>query len=186
VVTVKAAGADILLNVATPKFSAQVIKKVAELGWRPFHIANNVGASVGSVLRPAGLENSKDIVTAGYLQDATDPAIAKDPEFVEWSAFMDKYYPDGDKSNGSTVSGYGLAQTLVQVLKMAGDNLTRENVMRQATNLKNMRVKMLRPGITVNTSATDYFPLEQLQMLRFNGHNWETIGDVISGEIGGS
>jgi ABC-type branched-subunit amino acid transport system substrate-binding protein len=186
VVNVKAAGADVLLNVSTPKFSAQVIKKVAELGWKPVHIANNVGASVGAVLRPAGVENSTGILTAGYLKDPTDPALKDDAEFQEWSAFMDKYYPEGDKANGSTVSGYGLAQTLVEVLKQCGDVLTRENVMKQATNLKNLRVKMLRPGIVINTSPTDYYPIEQLQMLRFNGNNWETLGDVLSGEIGGT
>ena len=186
VVSAKATGADVLVNIATPKFSAQIIKKVAEIGWKPLHIANNVGASVGAVLRPAGLENSLGILTAGYLKDSTDPALKDDPEFQEWSAFMDKYYPDGDKANSSTVSGYGLAQTLAHVLMQCGDNLTRENVMKQATNIRNLPIKMVRPGILVNTSPTDYFPLEQLQMIRFNGQNWENIGEVINGEIGGS
>jgi branched-chain amino acid transport system substrate-binding protein len=186
VVSAKATGADVLVNIATPKFSAQIIKKVAEIGWKPLHIANNVGASVGAVLRPAGLENSLGILTAGYLKDSTDPALKDDPEFQEWSAFMDKYYPDGDKANASTVSGYGLAQTLAHVLMQCGDNLTRENVMKQAANIRNLRIKMVRPGILVNTSPTDYFPLEQLQMIRFNGQNWENIGEVINGEIGGS
>jgi len=186
VVSIKAAGADVLVNIATPKFAAQVIRKVAELSWKPLHIVNNVGASVGAVLRPAGLDNSTGVLTAGYLKDSTDPTLKDDPEFQEWSAFMDKYYPEGDKANGSSVSGYGLAQTLVHVLKMAGDELTRENIMKQAINLKNLRIKMVRPGILVNTSPTDYYPLEQLQMLRFNGNNWQTIGEVLSGEIGGS
>ena len=186
VVNLKAAGADVLFNVSTPKFAAQVIKKVAELGWKPVHILNNVGASVGAVFAPAGLENSKGIITASYIKDVTDPALKSDPAYQDWSAFMDKYFPDGDKTASSTVSGYGQAQTLVQVLKQCGDNLTRENVMRQAANLRNLELGMLRPGIVINTGPNDYFPLEQLQIIRFNGANWEPLGEVLNGEIGGS
>ena len=184
IVRLKASGADIFVNVATPKFAAQAIKKVAELGWKPLHLLNNVSGSIGSVLRPAGLENSKGILTTGYMKDQTDPALANDAGFKSWSAFMDKYYPEGDKTNASNVSAYVTATLLVQVLKQCGDNLTRENVMRQAANVKDFEIDMLMPGIKVNTSPTDYFPLEELQMRRFNGERWEPFGPVISGDIG--
>jgi len=186
VVNVRAAGADVLFNVSTPKFAAQVIKKAAELGWKPLHLLNSVSASVGSVLQPAGLDNAKGIVTAGYVKDVTDPALRDDPAYKAWSEFMDKYFPEGDKTSSFTVSGYTLAQTLVHVLMQCGDNLTRENVMKQAANLKDLKLGMLRPGIVINTSPTDYFPIELMRMLRFNGQNWETISDVISGEVGGT
>jgi branched-chain amino acid transport system substrate-binding protein len=184
IVRLKASGADIFVNIATPKFAAQAIKKVAELGWKPVHILNNVSGSIGSVLRPAGFENSKGILSTAYFKDQTDPANTNDPGVKEWVAFMDKYYPEGDKTNSSNVSAYTTARLLVQVLKQCGDNLTRENVMRQAANLKNVDLGMLLPGITVNTSPTDYFPLEELQMRRFNGEGWENFGPIISGEIG--
>jgi branched-chain amino acid transport system substrate-binding protein len=184
IVRLKASGADIFINIATPKFAAQAIKKVAELGWKPLHILNNVSASVGAVLRPAGLENAKDILTTSYLKDQTDPALANDPGVVKWRAFMDKYYPEGDKTNSGNVSGYVTASLLAQVLKQCGDNLTRENVMKQTANLKNFELDMLLPGIKVNTSPTDYFPLEELQMRRFSGERWESFGEIISGEIG--
>ena len=184
VVRLKASGADIFVNIATPKFAAQAIKKVAELGWKPLHILNNVAGSIGSVLRPAGLENSKGILSTAYLKDPTDAAMASDPGVKEWVAFMDKYYPDGDKTNSSNVSGYATARLLVHVLKQCGDNLTRENVMKQAANLKDVDVGMLLTGIKVNTSPADYFPLEELQMRRFNGEGWEPFGPILSGEIG--
>ena len=184
IVRLKASGADIFVNITTPKFAAQAIKKVAELGWKPLHILNNVSASVGAVLRPAGLENARDIVTTSYLKDQTDPALADDPGVVRWTAFMNKYYPEGDKTNSSNVSGYVTAELLVQVLKQCGDNLTRENVMKQTANLKNIELDMIMPGIKVNTSPSDYFPLEELQMRRFSGERWESFGPIISGEIG--
>jgi ABC-type branched-subunit amino acid transport system substrate-binding protein len=184
IVRLKASGADIFVNITTPKFAAQAIKKVAELGWKPVHILNNVAGSIGSVLRPAGLENSKGILTTGYMKDQTDPALASDPGVKAWTAFMDKYYPEGDKTNASNVSGYVTASLLAQVLRQCGDNLTRENVMKQAANLKGFEIEMLMPGIKVNTSPTDYFPLEELQMRRFSGERWEPFGPVLSGEIG--
>jgi branched-chain amino acid transport system substrate-binding protein len=184
IVRLKASGADIFVNITTPKFAAQAIKKVAELGWKPMHILNNVAGSIGSVLRPAGLENSKGILTTGYMKDQTDPALASDPGVKAWTAFMDKYYPEGDKTNASNVSGYVTASLLAQVLRQCGDNLTRENVMKQAANLKGFEIDMLMPGIKVNTSPTDYFPLEELQMRRFSGERWEPFGPVLSGEIG--
>ena len=184
IVRLKASGADIFLNIATPKFAAQAIRKVAELGWKPVHILNNVSGSIGSVLKPAGFENSKGIISTAYFRDQTDPAMASDPGVKEWTAFMDKYYPEGDKTNNSNVSAYTTARLLVQVLQQCGDNLTRENVMKQAANLKKIDLGMLLPGIIVNTSPTDYFPLEELQMRRFNGEGWELFGPVMSGEIG--
>jgi branched-chain amino acid transport system substrate-binding protein len=184
IVRLKASGADIFVNISTPKFAAQAIKKVAELGWKPVHILNNVAGSIGSVLRPAGFENSKGILSTAYLKDPTDAAMANDPGVKEWVAFMDRYYPDGDKTNSSNVSGYATARLLAHVLKQCGDNLTRENVMREAANLKNVDVGMLLAGIKVNTSPSDYFPLEELQMRRFNGEGWESFGPIMSGEIG--
>jgi len=184
VVRLKASGADIFVNIATPKFAAQAINKVAELGWKPVHILNNVAGSIGSVLRPAGLENSKGILSTAYFKDQTDPALVNDPAVKEWTAFMDKYLPEGDKANNSHVSGYTIAQLTVRVLAACGDDLTRANVMKQAANLKDVELGMLLPGIKVNTSPTDYYPLKELQMRRFNGEGWENFGPIISGEIG--
>ena len=184
IVRLKASGADIFVNITTPKFAAQAIKKVAELGWKPVHILNNVSGSIGSVLKPAGFENSKGILSTAYFKDQADPANANDPGVKEWRAFMEKYFSDGDQSNSSNVSGYATARLLVQVLKQCGDNLTRENVMKQAASLKDVDLGMLLPGIKVNTSPADYFPLEELQMRRFNGEGWENFGPIISGEIG--
>ncbi|HMK81894.1 MAG TPA: ABC transporter substrate-binding protein, partial [Xanthobacteraceae bacterium] len=184
VVRLKASGADIFVNIATPKFAAQAIKKVAELGWKPVHILNNVSASIGSVLRPAGLENAKGILSTAYFKDQTDPALADDPGVKEWTTFMDRYFPDGDKANNSNVTGFTIAQLLTRVLTACGDNLTRANVMREAASLKDVELGMLLPGIKVNTSPTDYFPLKELQMRRFNGEGWENFGPIISGEVG--
>jgi branched-chain amino acid transport system substrate-binding protein len=185
IVKLKASGADIFINVATPKFAAQAIRKVHELGWQPVHIVNNVSNSVGSVLRPAGLEAAKGVLSTQYHKDPTDLTWKDDPGMKEWNAFMDKYFPEGDRTSTFTVYGYTVARTLEQVLKQAGDNLTRENVMRQAASLKDFTVPTLLPGVKMNTSATDFFPIEQMQMMRFNGERWELFGDVIAGEVGG-
>ncbi len=185
IVKLRASGADILFNVATPKFAAQAIRKVAELGWTPVHIVNNVSASVGAVLKPAGLDISKGILSTQYFKDVTDPAWKDDAGLKAWSAFMDAYYPDGDHTDAFTAFGYLVAQTLVQVLKQCGDDLTRENVMKQAANLKDLKLDMLLPGITVNTSPTDFYPVKQLQMIRFDGVHWERFGPVMSGDVGG-
>jgi branched-chain amino acid transport system substrate-binding protein len=186
IVTLKSKGADIFFNVATPKFAAQAIRKAAEIGWKPVHLLNNVSNSVGSVLKPAGLDASKGILTTGYIKDPTDPTWKDDAAFKDWVAFMDKYLPDGDRTSSFTVYGYTVAQSLVHVLKQAGDDLTRANVMRQAGSLKNVELGMLLPGISMNTGSTDYYPIEQMQMQRFTGERWELFGPVISGEIGGS
>ena len=186
VVNLKASGADIFINVATPKAAAQAIRKVAEIGWNPaLNIVNNVGNSIGGVLKPAGLENSKGLLTTFYHKDGSDPTWANDPAMNEWRAFMNRYYPDGDQTSTQTVYGYASAQTMEQVLKQCGDNLTRENVMKQAANLKNVDIGVLLPGIKVNTGPKDFFPIEQMQMARFTGERWELFGPVISGEIGG-
>jgi branched-chain amino acid transport system substrate-binding protein len=184
IVTMKASGADIFFNVTTPKFAAQAIKKAAEIGWRPVHVLNQVSSSVGAVLKPAGVENSVGILTTGYLKDQTDPQWKDDAGFKAFMAFMDKYYPEGDKTSSFTGYGYSVAQTLVQTLKQCGDNLTRENVMKQAANLKDLKLDMLLPGITINTSPTDFYPIEQNQMMKFDGTKWETFGPIMSGEIG--
>ncbi len=185
VINLKASGADIVFNVATPKFAAQAIKKIAELGWKPVHLLDYISASVGSVLKPAGFDNAKGVLSTAYLKDPTDPSWKDDPALKEWLAFMDKYYPDGDKTSTNTVYGYLTAQTLVQVLKQCGDNLTRENVMKQAANLKNLEFGMLLPGIKINTSPNDFAPVKQLQIERFNGESWELFGPVMTGEVGG-
>jgi len=181
IVNLKASGADVFFNVTTPKFAAQAIKKSAEIGWHPIHLLNNVSQSVGAVLKPAGLENSKGILSTYYLKDATDPRWKDDAGYKQWLVFMDKYFPEGDKTSSFTVYGYTVGQTLVQVLKQCGDNLTRENVMKQAASLKDLKLPMLLPGIAINTSPTDFYPLKQMQMQRFTGKDWEPVGEVMSG-----
>jgi branched-chain amino acid transport system substrate-binding protein len=184
IVTLKTMGADIFFNEASPKFAAQAIKRAAEIGWKPVQFLASISNSVGSVLKPAGLEASRGILSTNYLKDATDPTWKDDPALKEWAAFMDKYFPEGDKSSTFSVYGYLTAQTLVHVLKQCGDELTRENVMKQAANLKDLELGMLLPGIRINTSPTDYFPVEQMQMSRFNGEHGELFGPAIGGEIG--
>jgi branched-chain amino acid transport system substrate-binding protein len=183
IVTLKTMGADIFFNEASPKFAAQAIKRAAEIGWKPVQFLASISNSVGSVLKPAGLEASKGILSTNYLKDATDPTWKDDPALKEWTAFMDKYFPEGDKTSTFSVYGYLTAQTVVQVLKQCGDELTRENVMKQAANLKDLELGMLLPGIKINTSPTDYFPVEQMQMSRFNGEHGELFGSAIGGEI---
>jgi len=185
IVTLKASGANVFYNVATPKFAAQAVKKAADLGWEPVHLLNRVANYVGAVLKPAGVDNAKGILSANFEKDPTDPALKNDLAFREWLAFMEKYYPDGDKTSVSTVTGYLQAQTLVQVLKQCGDNLTRENVMKQAANLKNLELGMLLPGIKINTGPNDFAPIKQLQMMRFNGETYQPFGPVMTGEVGG-
>ncbi len=185
VVRLKATGADVFFNVTTPKFAAQAIKKAAEIQWKPLHILNNVSASVGSVMKPAGFDNSQGIISANYLKDPADPQWDNDPGVKGFLDFLAKDFPEGDKTNNSVVVGYGVAQTLVQVLKQCGDDLTRENIMKQAANLKDFRTEVLLPGIKINTSPTDFAPISDLQLMRFKGEKWEMFGDVISGDVGG-
>jgi len=185
VVRLKSSGADVFFNVATPKFAAQAIKKVTELNWKPMHIMNSVAGSVGATLRPAGLENSQGIISATYGMDATDPQWNNDPNMKEWVAFMDKWNPSADKTDAGNLYGYNVARTLVQVLKQCGDDLTRANIMKQAASLKDFEPGTLLPGIKINTSPTDFYPIEQLQLQRFKGETWERFGPVMSGEISG-
>jgi ABC-type branched-subunit amino acid transport system substrate-binding protein len=185
IVKLKSTGADLFVDIATPKFAAQAIKKVAEIEWKPLHILNNVSASVGSVIKPAGFENSQGIVSAAYLKDASDPQWDNDPGMKKFYEFLAKDFPEGNKLDGSVIVGYGVAQTMVEVLKMCGDNLTRENIMKQAANLKNFRTEVLLPGIAINTSPSNFAPIGQLQLMKFKGERWELFGDIISGDVGG-
>jgi branched-chain amino acid transport system substrate-binding protein len=180
VVKLKSAGVDILISVATPKFAAQAIKKLAEIDWHPLHIVSNVSTSVGGVIKPAGYENSQGLLSAQYAKDGADPQWDGDPGMKRFLEFLAKYYPEGNRLDGATVFGYGVAQTLVKVLQMCGDDLTRENVMRQAANLRDFEPDTLLPGIKINTSPTDFAPIKQLQMMRFKGEKWDLFGDIIS------
>jgi branched-chain amino acid transport system substrate-binding protein len=184
-VSLKASGADIFYNVTTPKFAAQAIKKAAEIGWKPVHLLNSVSSSVGAVIKPSGLENAQGIFTALYGKDPTDPIWNDDPGRKEWIAFMEKYYPEGDRSSSFTVYGYSVARTMVQVLQQCGDDLTRANVMKQAANLKDYETGMSLPGIKINTSPTDFYPIEQMQMGLFKGDSFQPFGPVLNGEVGG-
>jgi branched-chain amino acid transport system substrate-binding protein len=186
IISLKASGADIFFNVTTPKFAAQAIKKAGEIGWKPVHLLNNVSQSVGSVLKPAGLENAQGILSSYYLKDPSDPQYKDDPGVKEWVAFMDKYMPDGDKTSSFTVYGYAAGQTMVHVLKQCGDNLTRENVMKQAASINDLTFGLMLPGMKIKTGADDYFPIQQMQMQRFNGERWAPLGPLMSGELGAS
>ncbi len=186
IIKLKASGADVFVSFTTPKFAAQAIKKVAELGWKPMYIQSNVGASVGSVLKPAGFENAQGILSAAYAKDGADPQWDNDEGMKKFYAFLAKYAPDMNKADGSVVYGYGQAQTLVQVLKQAGDNLTRENIMKQAASLKDFVPDTLLPGVKINTSATDFYPIDQLQIMQFKGEKYELQGPIITGGMGGS
>jgi branched-chain amino acid transport system substrate-binding protein len=186
IISAKASGADVFFNITTPKFAAQAIKKAHEIGWKPTHFLNNVSISVGSVLEPAGLDASTGLISAQYQVDPTDSQWHDSEEYKEWSAFMDKYYPEGDKSSSFTSYGYAACMTLKKVLEQAGDDLSRENIMKEAANLQEVRVPMLLPGIMINTSPTDFYPIESMQLSKFNGKNWELFGEIISAETGGS
>jgi len=183
IVKLKASGADVFVSVTTPKFAAQAIKKLAELEWKPLHLVSNVSISVGSVIKPAGFENAQGILSAAYAKDGADPQWDNDPGMKKVLALLEKYYPEGNKLDSSVVYGYGVAQTMVKVLEMCGDNLTRENVMKQAASLKDFAPDTLLPGVKISTSATDFAPIKQLQMMRFKGEKWELFGDIISGEL---
>jgi branched-chain amino acid transport system substrate-binding protein len=183
IVKLKATGADVFINITTPKFAAQAIKKIAEIEWKPMHIVSNVSASVGSVIKPAGFENAQGILSAAYAKDGADAQWDNDPGMKKFYEFLAKYYPEANKLDGSVVYGYGAAQTMVKVLEMCGDDLTRANVMKQAASLKDFAPDTLLPGVKINTSAKDFAPIEQLQMQRFKGEKWELFGDIISGEL---
>jgi ABC-type branched-subunit amino acid transport system substrate-binding protein len=179
IVKLKSAGADLFFNASTPKFAAQAIKKVADLGWNPVHIVDINATSVGAVLAPAGLENAKGLISTNYGKDPLDPAWKDDPGMKRYFAFMEKYYPDGDKNSNFNTYGYGNAQLMVEVLKRCGDDLTRANVMKQATSLSGLKFDLNLPGIVNSTSPTDYRVNKQLQMMKFNGERWELFGPII-------
>jgi branched-chain amino acid transport system substrate-binding protein len=181
IVALRDSGANVFFNVTTPKFAAQAIRKVAEIGWKPVHIVNNVSSSVAAVLAPAGLDKSTGVITAGWVKDPTDPQWDSAPDVVAWRKWMREYYPEGNPSDGLNGYGYSVAYLLHQVLLKAGNDLSRENLMRQAANIKDLTIPMLLPGITVNTAPDDYYPVEQMQMSRFNGKLWELFGEVIDG-----
>jgi len=185
IVKLKSSGADLFVDIATPKFAAQAIRTVAEIQWKPLHFLNNVSASVGSVLRPAGYENAQGIISAAYLKDASEPQWDTDSGMRQFLDFLARDFPEGNKLDQGTAVGYGVAQTLVQVLKQCGDDLTRDNVMKQAASLQNFRTEILLPGIAINTSATDFAPISQLQLMKFEGDKWQLFGDVISADVGG-
>jgi branched-chain amino acid transport system substrate-binding protein len=185
IVKLKSSGADVFMNITTPKFAAQAIKKNAELGWKPLHFLNNVSASVGSVMQPAGFENGQDIISSAYLKDPTDPQWKNDAGMKAWNEFLDKYYPEANRADGSVMYAYTVAQGLVYVLKNCGDNLTRENIMKQAASIKNLELGGLLPGVKVNTSPTDFAPISQLQLMKFKGDTWERFGEILSSDVGG-
>ena len=179
VVSLRASGADVFFNIGTPKFSALAIRKAYDIGWKPLQFLAMPGSSVGQVMIPAGTEKGVGAITVGFVKDPTDPQWDNVPAMKEWRAFMRKYYPDGDLNDWYNVYAYAAAQTLVQVLKQCGDELTRENVMAQATNLKNLELPLLLPGIRINTTPTDYHVIRQVQLQRFDGKQWVRFGEVI-------
>ena len=180
VLQLKNSGANVFYNITTPKFAAQAIKKSAEIGWKPTQYLVNVAASIGSVIRPAGFENAQGIITAQYIKDITDPIWAAEPDFVAWKAWMDKYNPNASPMESATATGYASAFTMTQVLRQCGDDLTRENVMRQAANLHDLHVPMLLPGITLNTGPTDFYPLKSVRLSHIEGEHWKLFGDLMT------
>ena len=185
IVKLKSTNADVFFNVTTPKFAAQAIKKMAEIEWKPLHFLNNVSSSIGAVMKPAGFENSQGIISSTYLKDASDPQWKDDAGMKAFDEFLTKYFPEGNRVDGSVMYGYTVAQGLVYVLKNCGDNLTRENIMKQAASINNLELGGLLPGVKVQTSATDFAPISQLQLMKFKGEKWDLFGDIISGDVGG-
>jgi branched-chain amino acid transport system substrate-binding protein len=185
IVKLKASNADVFINISTPKFAAQAIKKVAEIGWKPTHFLNNVSASIGSVIKPAGFDNAKNIISAAYLMDPSDPQWKDNAGMKSFDEFLTKHFPEGNRLDGGVMVGYNVAQTMAEVLKRCGDNLTRANIMKQAASLKDYRSSNLLPGIKINTSAADFAPISQLQLMKFSGERWVLFGDIISGDLSG-
>jgi branched-chain amino acid transport system substrate-binding protein len=182
VIQLKDTGANVFFNITTPKFAAQAIRKMADLGWKPAHYLNNVSVSVASVMKPAGFQNCQDIITAQYLKDPTDKQFQNDDDMKMWREWMVKYYPSGSLADAANVLAYAVSYTLQKTLEQCGDDLTRVNVMKQAANLKKLKVPLLLPGLVVNTSPTDFYPLQSVRLARFKGESWELFGDVMSNE----
>jgi branched-chain amino acid transport system substrate-binding protein len=185
IVKLKSTNADVFFNVTTPKFAAQAIKKMTEIEWKPLHFLNNVSVSIGSVMKPAGFENAQGIISSAYLKDTSDPQWKDDAGMKTFDEFLAKYFPEGNRIDANLMYGYTVAQGLVHVLKNCGDNLTRENIMKQAASIQNLELGGLLPGIKVNTSATDFAPLSQLQLMKFKGESWDRFGEIISADVGG-
>jgi len=178
IANLKNSGANVFFNVTIPKFAVQAIKKAHDIGWKPLHLLNNVSSSLGTTLKPAGLEASKGLVTALYMKEITDPQWKNDKGFQDWVAWMKKYYPEGALDDQANAYAYSVAQTLVHVLKQCGNDLSRENIMKQAANIKNLELPMLLPGITINTSSTDFAPIQQEQLAKFDGERWMLFGEL--------
>jgi ABC-type branched-subunit amino acid transport system substrate-binding protein len=185
VVKMKSLHADVFVDITSAKFAAQAIRKAAEIGWKPLHFLNVVSDSIGAVIKPAGFENAQDIISVAYLMDALDPQWNDDPGMKAFDEFLTKDFPEGNRADSLVMIGYNSAQTLVQLLKQCGDKLTRENVMKQAANLKDFRTTNLLPGITINTSSIDFAPIKQMRLRRFKGERWELFGPMLSSEIEG-
>ena len=185
VVKMKSLNADVFVDITTPKFTAQAIRKAAEIGWEPLHLLNSVSTSIGAVIEPGGFENAQGIISVAHLMDALDPQWKDDPGMKAFDDFLADDFPQGNRADSLVMTGFNMAQTLVQVLKQCGDNLTRENVMKQAANLKDFRTTNLLPGIKINTSPIDFAPIKQVQLRRFNGDRWELFGPILSSEMGG-
>ena len=182
IIQLKDSGANVFFNIATPKAAAQAIRKAADIGWKPVQYLNNVSASVGSVMKPAGLDNSQGIITAQYLKDPTDKQWENAEDFKAWIAWMDKWMPGSNKADANHVFGFAVASLMHETLRKCGDDLTRENVMRQAANFQKFKLPLALPGITINTSPTDYYPIQSVQLARFKGESWDLFGDVMSAE----
>jgi len=184
VARLKASGANVFVSITTPKFAAQAIKRLAEIDWKPLQFVANVSASVGAVMMPAGFENAQGVLSTAYAKDGSDPQWDDDPGMKKFVDFLSKYEPEGNRLDGAIVYGYGVAQTLVEVLTRCGDDLTRDNIMKQAQNLRDFAPDTLLPGIRINTSPTNFAPINQLQMMRFKGQRWERFGDIMTGDAG--
>ena len=182
ITTLQASGADVLLVVAIPKFAAQAIRKVHDLNWQPMFFLSNVSASVGAVMKPAGPENGIGIISAAYIKDSSDPTWKDDPGMNEWRAFMDKYLPGADQTDGGYIAAYGLCKTMEQVLQQANGDFSRANIMKQVTSLHDVENPVLLPGIKINTSASDFYPIQSVQLARFDGETWKLFGEVLSHE----
>jgi len=185
IVKLKSTGADVFINITTPKFAAQAIKKMAEIEWKPAHFLNSVSASIGSVMKPAGFENGQGIISSQYLKDTSDPEWKNDAGMKAFDEFLTKYFPEGNRIDAFVMYGYTVTQTLVHVLKAAGDDLTRENIMKQAASIKDLELGGMLPGIKINTSATDFAPISAVQLVRFKGEAWDRFGNIIEADVGG-
>ena len=185
IVKLKSTNADVFVNITTPKFAAQAIKKLAEIEWKPAHFLNSVSASIGSVMKPAGFENGQGIISSQYLKDTSDPEWKNDAGMKGFDEFLTKYFPEGNRIDAFVMYGYSVTQTLVHVLKASGNDLTRENVMKQAASIKDLELGGLLPGIKINTSATDFAPISAVQLIRFKGEAWDRFGNIIEADVGG-